>query len=192
LTVRPLDTFRALLRPVARRVALLASRGVVRLSDDAHKLQELQVGLLKGETRGPLERFGEFGWTSRPPVGSEVVALFFGGSRDHGVVVAVEDRNTRPQGLQEGEALAYNAFGVRILLKADGAIEITAPGGVKIEAPELRLSGSLTVDGSITAGGDVSDAAGSMAEIRQTFNDHTHPGVQTGSGSTGPPVPPMT
>lgn len=199
-----LQAFRMLLRPISRRIALLAGRGVVRLSDDSGSLQTLQADLLKGETRSGLERFGQFGWTSRPPEGSELVALFFGGVRDHGVVVAVEDRSSRPTDLAEGESCAYNAHGVRILLKEDGSIEITANGGVKMTAATLELSGDLKVDGKIEAGGkissdasieaaaQISDALGSMTEVRDLYNAHTHLGVQSGSSATATPLPPMT
>lgn len=196
--MRTLEALRAFTRPLARRLALVVGRGVLRLSDDAGGLQRLQSDFLAGEVRGPLERFGQFGWTSRPPIGSEVIALFPSGSRDRGgVVVAVEDRRVRPVDLAEGEAAAYNAHGVLVLLKADGSIEITAAGGVRIEAPSLELSGSLTVhgsvdvDGSVAAAGEVADALGPLSEMRQDYNLHTHPGVETGSGTTGPPVPPM-
>lgn len=195
--MQPLEALRALVRPLARRVALLAARGVVRLSDDSTGLQGLQAEFLTDEVRGPLERFGEYGWSSRPPRGSEVVALFFNGNRDHGVVVAVEDRAGRPTDLAEGESCAYNGHGVRIYLRADGSIEITAAGGVDVDAPSLRLSGNLVVDGtidaagSIASAGSVSDAAGPLEEIRERYNLHTHAGVETGSGTSAQPLPPM-
>lgn len=189
-----LDAVRALLRPLARRVALLVGHGVVRASDDTGRVQRIQASYPHdpaGSARTD-EHFGAFGWTSRPPVGSEVIALFFNGARDHGVIIASENRDLRPTDLEEGEACAYNAHGVRIYLRADGSIEIAAPGGLRVTAPELTLSGTLRVDGDLEVAGDVSDGAGSMAEIRETYNDHTHAGVETGTGTSAPPLPPMT
>jgi phage baseplate assembly protein V len=195
--VSALDGLRALVRPLARRVSLLVARGVTRLSDDSPKLQTLQVALLQGETRGPLERFGQFGWTSRPPQGSEVVALFPNGSRDHGLIIAVEDRATRIRDLEEGESAAYNAHGVTITLKRDGSIEIVASGGVAVSndvevSGSLKVKGSIDCDGSITAQAEVSDSLGNLTEMRTTFNTHTHAGVTSGPSVTAPPATPMT
>lgn len=179
-----------------QRVQLIVGHGTLRLSDDSKGLQRLQGDFLRGETRGELERFGQFGWTSRPPKGSELVALFYGGDRAHGIIISAEDRRVRPTGLEEGESMAYNAAGVRIHLKSDGSIEITAPGGALLTSPNLELSGDLKVKGSIDVDGNVSaagveDALGTMAEMRADYNLHTHLGVKAGDDASAPPLPVM-
>ena len=48
------------------------------------------------------------------------------------------------------------------------------------------MIGNLDVDGSITATGDIA-ATGDVTAGSISLKNHTHPGVQTGSGNTGPP-----
>jgi len=169
---------------------LLVGRAVIRQVDDAQGLQELQVALLRGEVRGGLERFGTLGLTAVPLPGAEGVVLFMGGNRDHGVVVSVEDRRWRPKGLEAGETALYHAGGngTLILLGEDGTITLRPSGGT------VRVEGDLEVDGTMQAGGDITDQVGgtglSMAEMRLRYNLHVHPDPQ--GGSTSPPQPLMT
>jgi phage gp45-like len=170
------EWIRRLLDPLAARVRALAARGVVRLSDDQQRAQELQVSALAGEVLSKVERFGEFGFVSRPPAGTEVLLISLGGDRGHTIAVATENRDVRPQGLAEGEAGIYAAAGgsvvARITLRADGTVEITAP--------------SVTISGDLVVQGDVSDSVGSLQEFRDAYNAHTH--GETG-GTTSPPTP---
>ena len=50
--------------------------------------------------------------------------LFVGGRRDHGLVLAVDDRRHRKRDLQPGEVALYTDAGQSLLLKADGTIEV--------------------------------------------------------------------
>jgi len=177
--MHPAEWMRRLLEPVAARVRALASRGVVALSDDSRRAQELQITALAGETL-QAERFGEFGFVSRPPAGAEVLVVCIGGDRGHAIVVATEDRASRPQGLAVGEAGLYAASGGSVVAR----LTIRASGVVEVEASELRILGS----GSLAAGGDVSDAVGSLAQLRDAYNSHTH-AVTTAPGTTSTPTP---
>lgn len=178
-----------LLAPLQRRVMLLVGRAVIRAIDDGTALQTLQAELLRGEVRGRLERFGSLGLTAVPLPGAEGVVLFLGGNRDHGVVVSVEDRRSRPKGLGAGETAVYHAGGngTTITLLNDGSIELRPSSGL------TRLVGDLAVDGSVAATGEVLDHERtdglSMAEMRLRYNVHTHPDPQ--GGSTAPPIPLM-
>lgn len=122
------NTLRAItkmLAPLQTRIANLVSRAVVTLVNDKAKVQLLQLGVLADETRDDVERFQEYGFTSVPLLGAEAVVLFVGGRRDHGLVVAADDRRYRLQGLQPGEVAVYNHAGAKVLLKQDGTIEVT-------------------------------------------------------------------
>lgn len=187
-------TVRALVAPMLARVKTLAQRGVLRSSDDTKKAQELVVAVLAGETLSRVERFAHFGLISRAPAGAEVIVLCLGGNRDHPVVVSEEDRRTRPTGdLAEGEAGLYSVGGgavrARITLRADGSIELEAPGAVVVTG-DVHVSGNLDAGADLTAGGDVADSAGTLAALRAAYNAHTHSDPQ--GGSTGPPVGPGT
>ena len=64
-----------------RRVQLMSSWGRVTFSDDSRSAQLLQVKLHDSETRDDTPRIAEFGLTSRPPDGSDVLVVFLGGDR---------------------------------------------------------------------------------------------------------------
>lgn len=169
---------------VARRVRLMIGRGIVRLVSDAAKLQELQVELLAEEVRGRAERFQDYGFTSHPLAGAEAVVASVGGSRSHLVVIRVDDRRYRVRELEPGEVAIYTDQGDRIVLQRDGNILVQGSTLLRVECPRAEFAGDLHVEGSITCEQNVSDAAGSMQEMRDIYNGHTHP--ETGSTTQSP------
>jgi phage baseplate assembly protein V len=131
-----------LLRRLSVRLAGLVSRAVVKRVDDGKKRQLVQAGLLEGETRDGLEHFQPYGFTSVPLAGAEGVALFVGGERDHGLVVAVDDRRYRLTGLENGEVALYTDEGDKLVIKRGGTIEVTAATKVVVTTPLVELAGN--------------------------------------------------
>lgn len=161
------------LAPLARRIRLAAARAVLKGIADGGKLQTAQVALLEGEARDDVERFQNFGFTSVPLAGAEGVFISLNGSRDQGVLVAVDDRRSRLAGLEAGEAAMHNAERTAVVLvKSDGSIEVTAAVAVTVTAPVVRVIGNLEVTGNIVASGSVSDGAGSVQAMRDAYNNH--------------------
>ena len=182
----PTDTDGAL-RRIWRRVQLVVGRGRVTFSDDSGNAQRHQVRLGQLETRDNTVRLAEFGFTSRPPVGSDVVVLFPAGDRTNAVVVATGHQASRPKGLQEGETQVYDVWGKYLYFTKDGGIVIEAQGTpvtvnnattVTINASEKVLMNTplLEVTGDIKAGGEVSDQVRSMSADRTIYNGHNHGG----------------
>lgn len=179
-----------LVAPLSRRVRLMVSRGILRLVDDATKLQLVQVALLADEVRGNVERFQEYGFTSHPHSGAEAMVVSVGGSRDHCVVIAIDDRRYRLANLAAGEVALYDDLGQSVVLKRTG-VEVTSPTRITATAPQvdivastkvtvstplLEVTGNITAGGNITAAGNVADTAGAktMAGMRTTYNTHIH------------------
>lgn len=177
---------------LAGRLRLAISRAVVALVSDDKKLQELQITLHADEARGAVERFQQYGFTSVPLEGAEAIALSVAGSRGHMVVIAVDDRRYRKKDLQPGESAIYSDEGDYVLLKRGRIVEVNAGTRLNVIAPEAVFSGNVHVAGSITCAGNVSDLNGSMQEMRDTYNAHTHAGVQAGTASTAVPTQGMT
>lgn len=167
------------LRGLARRVAMAAARGIVRATGDSTGLQTMRVSLMEDEAKDGVERVQEYGFTSHPLPGAECVAIFIGGNRDHGAIVATDDRRHRPGGLGAGDVLIYDNRGNRVLLSAAG-IEITAPVKATIIAPEVEITGDVTVTGEMTVTENLTADGISM-------RDHVHPENDSG-GPTDPPV----
>ncbi len=169
--------FAKLLAPLARRIRLMAGRAVLTLINDATKMQGVQVMLLDGEVCNNVDRVQHYGFTSVPLPGAEGIYLALGGSRDHGAIVADEDRRYRIKGLQGGEVAIYTDEGDKIVLKRGNVIEITAATKVRMVTPLLEVTGEIK---------DRCDADGmTMAGMRGTYNGHVHPGDS--GGTTGTP-----
>ena len=175
-----------------RRVQLMSSWGRVTFSDDSRSVQLLQVKLNDSETRDDMPRIAEFGLTSRPPDGSDVLVVFLGGDRSKGVVVATAHQASRPKGLLAGETMLYDLWGKSVHLTKAGGIVVEAQGApvtvnnattvtinaadsVELVTPLLHVTGDIVADGNIT------DSVRSMADDRGLFNSHTN-----GSGTTTP------
>lgn len=176
------------LNPIRQRLALMMGRALVLLVNDDTKLQSLQVSLLADEVREDVERFQNYGFTAHPLPGAEAVAASVAGSRDHVLVIAVDDRRYRLKGLAHGEVAIYTDQGDKIVLKRGGTIEVTASTKVRLVAPLVEMTGDLQVTGNITsaanitASGNVADQGGAktMAGMRAAFNPHKH-------GASAPP-----
>ncbi len=124
-----LAQLRHLLRPLATRVANSVARAVVQLVDDGRKLQLVQLGVLADETIDGAEHHQPYGFTSVPLPGAEAVVVFPNGDRSHPLAISVSDRRHRPTGGQPGEVTVYNSNGARVILKADGTIEVRSASG---------------------------------------------------------------
>jgi phage baseplate assembly protein V len=163
-----LDELNRLIEPIRRRVRLIVARAVVTLVKDSTGIQTCQLAILAGEIRDDVERLQEFGFSSVPLPGAEAVVVFAGGNRDHGIIVGVEDRKYRPTGMAAGEVQLYSAFGAKIYLKADGAVEVTRGSGTAVSSVIMAADGSVAVArGSGTAVSSVTMAAdGSVAVAR--------------------------
>lgn len=200
--------------PLVRRVRLMVGRAVLYLVDDARKLQELQVEALRGEVLAGVERFQQYGFSSNPLPGAEVLLLCVGGSRSHAIAAAVDDRRYRPTDADPGEVRLYTAEGDRIRMRNGRVIEVIAGTKVAVTAPEavFRCATKVTLDtpvceitGNLVVGGDaavagsaavtgalssatsVADPSGSMQGMRDTYNQHNHPETNQSGGNTGMP-----
>lgn len=170
------------LAPLVRRIKLSIARGIIKLVNDASGIQTVQLDMLANETKSNIERIQEYGFTSSPLSGSQGVALFIGGSRDHGVIVATDDARYRIK-TQPGEVAIYSHEGHKIILKNGGIIElngtninlncqtmqINASNSVEINSPQTNSTGDITADGI-------------------SLTNHVHTGVQSGPNNTGTPI----
>ena len=157
-----------LIAPLARRVSLIVSRGVVTLVNDALKCQGLQVELVADELQDDVEHFQEYGFTHHPFVGAEALFFSVGGVRSHGIIACVTDRRHRPLNLGEGDVCLYTDAGERVYLDRTGDIvNLGARTGAEFVAQAAKTLSRLQ-------------------DIVTAFNSHRHP---TGVGPSGPPAP---
>jgi phage baseplate assembly protein V len=157
-------------------------RGTITHNNNTPDNQMVQVTGLAGESLPDVELMQQYGFSSNPPAGTPAIIIPLGGKTAHGIIIATEGGAARIKPLAEGEAVIYNARGDYIVLRHDGLAEIhcrqlqiTAPDGVSIDAPNVDITGNLKA-------AEVMDQHGgkSMSGMRGVFNLHTH--KQNGSG----------
>lgn len=179
-----IDAIKKVMAPLQRRVMLMIGRAVVRAVNDDAKMQTIQASLLRGELRDGVERVQNYGFTSHPKPGAEAVLAFVAGDRAHGLAIAVDDRRFRLKSLKEGEVAIFDDQGQKVHLTRDGIVVDAAGNNVDfVNAPTVSMDGDLAVQG------DISDANGSMQEMRDTYNTHTH--VDSTGGTTQTPTQEM-
>ena len=195
------DQIKRLVDPIITRVRNVASRGVIKLVNDKTKIQQMQASLLAGELKDGIENYQNYGFSSVPLVGTEVLVVFCGGDRSNGVVVASGDRKYRLKELQPGEVAIYTDEGDYVKLARNRKIqvntlhlEVAAAEDVSYTTKTMNINASNSVNittpvinasQNISAGGDINDKKSTMQAMRNTFNGHNHPGDS--GGSTGAP-----
>lgn len=163
------------INPLRVRVSNITGKGIVTKSSDSQGLQTLQIKMAKDETRDNVPRLQNYGLTSFPDEGSQIVAIFPDGNREGGVVIALDDYRYRVT-LNKGEVSLYSKFGNKIVMKSDGSIEATPASGK-----------SFKVNGNLEATGDISTLTGDVKAGVTSLKLHTHTSAVSGS-PTSPPI----
>jgi phage gp45-like len=140
-------------------------RGRIKFVDDTGPVQRAQIQIFGDEIIDGLPVPHDYGFTSNPPVDSDVVAAFMGGNRKNGVIVAVGSQQYRIKNLKSGEVAIYDGIGQSILLTKTGIV----------------INGNATLNGTLTVTQDV-------VVNGKSFNNHRHGGVAIGGSNTGTPV----
>lgn len=111
------------IQALTHRLMLLIGRGKVQSSNDDGPVQILQARISAKEIAN-IRRLAEFGFTSRPLPGADVVVVFVAGDRSNGAIIATGDQRYRFKLENDGEVALHDAFGKSIWFKKDGGIEI--------------------------------------------------------------------
>ena len=127
--------------PLRRRVMLMIGRAVLQAVNGGSKCQTVQITALSGEVLDGVERPTQYGFTSHPHPGAEVVLLAVGGNRDHGVAICVGDRRYRLTGLAAGEVALHDDLDQVVHLKRNG-LHLESPQNIHLKTDGvLRLEG---------------------------------------------------
>lgn len=159
-----------MLGPVWRRLRLLVSRGVLQMTNDNQGIQSVQVTLL-GDAPAWAERFQQYGVTSNPHPGAEVVVAAIGGARAHLVAISIDDRRYRLASLKQGEVALYDDLGQAVHLTRDGIFIKGAGLPLKFEDCPL-----VSMDGDLDVAGHIRDGLSTMQDMREIYNAHNHGG----------------
>lgn len=172
------------------RIRNLLGIGRATLADDSGELQLLQVtegssGKGVGDRiTDKVRRICEFGFTSVPPMGAEVLVACRNGQRSTPMVLATSHRPSRPRNLQPGDSALYDVRGARVQLTAAGLV-IDCAGLPAV----IRNFSTLTVMGDLHVTGDVisrsTGAAVSLNGLRDAYHAHGHTQVKAGTDTSG-------
>ena len=126
-----------------------------------------------------------WGMVAPPSPGQQVVVLAQEGQAEHGLVLGgLFSLSAPPPQAPSGELWLVHQTGSCLKLHNDGSIEG--------KATIWNLTGLIQLTGSLIASGDISDqggAHGTFGNLRTIYDEHIHPDVQNGPGSTGLPIP---
>lgn len=147
-----IEAIQKLTEDMRGKVRLMVGRAILAVISDGGPIQTAQAKLLADEAHDDMERIQEYGFTSVPLPGAEGVVVFVGGNRDHGLIIATDDRRYRIKGLQGGEVAIYTdedkaAADHRIIFKRGKEIHLVAgassivmtPTGITITTPNLDI-----------------------------------------------------
>ena len=172
------------------KVANMVLKALIQSVDDTKDIQLVHVTALAGEEDNKVERVQNYGFTSSPPEGSEVIMVAIGGNRDHPVVIVADSGEHRKKGLASSGVAMYHKDGAYVYLKNDGTMEIKADGkDISI------IGGKVIADASIVQLGGTTGLKKLITEdILTSMGVHTHLFPATPPNNpTGPPtyVPPL-
>ncbi|WP_317201491.1 phage baseplate assembly protein [Janthinobacterium sp.] len=185
-----------------RIVMCSVGRGRITAGKTTGPVQTYQVKINDMDIRDEVPRIAEFGFTSRPPNGSDVALVCIEGSPRKSAIVGTNHQPSLPQGLLEGEAQLFNLWGMYVYMTQAGIVieaknqpvtinnatqvTINAATGVQMNTPILRVSGDI-IDNSGTN-------PHTMAQMRTIYNGHNHvvASIQTGLSSVTSNAPAQT
>lgn len=159
-------------------VTALINRAVVGAKNGARKLRTLQIELLDGDVRQPVEHFEPYGFTSEPLQDAEALAVSLGGDRDHTIALVVTDRRYRPVNLKDGEVVVFDDLGRKVFLSRDGIkvegvaspVTVKTTASVLVDAPLTKCTGNLEVGGNIVAAGEIPRQRRCLFDVRDARN----------------------
>jgi phage gp45-like len=166
-----------------RRNLMNNGRCVILATNDEGGVHKVQVRPTPFEIIDDVPVLQLYGFSGHAPVGSEAHLICTRGDRSSTVVVATNNPEARLRKLQPGEVGIYDDQGTTIILKRDKSVEIHAATKVRIVTPRLEVTGDI-ID-------HCDEQAHTAKNMREIYNTHTHPNVQSGPANTGVPNQPQ-
>lgn len=125
---------------IAQQLRIVVNRAVVKSTRDDGGSQTATIETHRHVERSDVEVVQPFGFASRPPGGAGTMLVFAVGG-DHGDLAGL------PMGapayrlgdLAEGEAAIFNAKGDRVVVRADGTIEVASDKAVTVQVRTVSV-----------------------------------------------------
>jgi len=193
-----IDEIYRILQPIRRQITHIVRKAILSAVDDSTNLQLIKIQLGSKDTKDRVERLQDYGFTSVPEPGAECLALFIGGSRDNGIILAVDSSEYRKKGLQPGDVAMYHKSGDFIHL-SDIGVTISSSKPIHINGTEntIKSSGKITLEaptvdvkaGTVKLSDSPLLSKLVKAEIIPILSAHVHSGGTLAGAFTGTPAP---
>lgn len=176
-----------------RRAMMMLGVGRATLTNDAGGVQQIQYETPL-EVKNNTPRLMEFGFASSLPEGADVLIAYLSGDRSNAVVIASGHKGSRKTGLNSGETILYNLWGMHVKLTETG-LEVDAVGQpvTVINSTKVTIVASEEIYADtpvLKCAGDIIDNAGSntttLKNLRDTYNEHDHVVRNVQSGGSSP------
>lgn len=181
-----IDFINTLIGPLHNRVMLMISRATLNSVADGAPAQITQATVGDDDTKDP-ERISEYGFTSVPLPGAQGVAVFVGGLRDHGLIIATGDRRYRLTGLAGGEVAIHDDQGQKVHITRDGIVIHTAKK-VRVECEDMEMHASHSWSWDVDGFGERWTSLGGGTYEHRTWQEGAT--VTTVPGPINPPEGP--
>lgn len=147
---------------------------------------------LDGEDMVDRPYIEQFGFQSRPPIGSKGLGVFIGGMSEKAVAVGLNDASYNKD-LNEGESRLYDKFGNEIYLQdgefqivANGNLTLNVTGNVSVNAQEASITASqINLNGNVGSSGGNFSIGGSGGQGIARIGDQVIVNGQIGQIITG-------
>jgi phage gp45-like len=128
------------LSELAQQLRILVNRAVVKSTRDDGGSQTATIETHRHVERSDVEVASQFGFASRPPGGAGTMLVFAVGG-DHGDLIGLPMGAPayRMGDLAEGEAAMFGAKGDRVIVRADGTIEVTSDKAVTVKVRTVSV-----------------------------------------------------
>ncbi len=154
------------------RLANLLAIGKTRAAmQDAGATPLVQAGFGDLQLLDGLQIVQHFGFSSSPPLGSNVVAAFVGGDKSRGVILGSVEPGSRRKFLVPGEAVVHDLWGNEAHFGQHGIsithatnVTIKVAASILLDAPDVIVTGNLHIQTGAT--GSTTDARGKITTFR--------------------------
>jgi phage baseplate assembly protein V len=179
---------------IKRKIDNLLTRAVLTLinQDETKGKILVQVLGMAGEVRSDIEHLQQYGLKSIPLPGSRGLLVCYGGNKDNGTVINVDDKRYGQFSLQPGDVCLYSKNGAHTIYRGDDIIEILdGTKTITIGSMIATFSSTgLNIVGDITATGEITAKTTGTAIPLSTHKHTGSPTAPTGAVSpTGSPTP---
>lgn len=175
------DSFTRALRPFANKIKSMLGKAILSAISDSSNMQIVKIEGMDGDVFTDVERLQEYGLSSIPPAGAEVIYAALNGNRDHIVVLTTGYSKDRPKG-STGDTFVWSIHKNKISLTKDG-LKIEDQFGNTID----MIDGQININGESKSFVTHAELNTALQTFIAALNTHTHGSL--GPGTPSAPVP---